>query len=91
MILVFHDIEGDIVAIESAAIVAIRVGRLEGSKGTVTLVAVPGTTLTIHEPTDEVIALWQESRASATGQSSAQVHPEAIGWRVHPVVEGSNG
>jgi hypothetical protein len=82
-ILTFHDLEGDIVAVESAAIVAIRVGRVQDIPGTVTLVTVPGATLAIHEPTDAVIALWHEARGD-----QPKAHPDAIGWKVHPVVAG---
>ena len=82
-VLIFHDLEGDVVAVESAAIVAIRVGRVQDVPGTVTLITVPGATLAIHEPTDEVIALWQESRESPASQPTA-VYPGLVGWIQHP-------
>jgi hypothetical protein len=76
MILRFTDADGDVVAVEGSAIIAVRVGRVQGQTGLVTLISIPGSTFAVSEPTDDVLAAWTTSRVAPPPEP----YPGVIGW-----------
>lgn len=91
-VLIFHDLDGDLVAIDSAAIIAIRAGRVERDADIltdVTLISLPNCTVAVREPTDEVIRAWSGARDPDSRAGS--VYPDAKGWLFPDVVMRSRG
>lgn len=87
MILKFSDSEDDGVAIESAAIVAVTVGRLqkpmsldtddERDPHEVTVVHTLAGPLVVRQPALMVIQAWQEALSVTPG---VKAYPEVMGW-----------
>lgn len=87
MILTFHDLDGDVVAVESAAIVAVRAGRVEREIAVlheVTLISLPSCTVAVRETTEVVIAQWRASRDASAARPDAPT-----GWAYHQIVKES--
>lgn len=87
MILCLHDLEGDVIAVESTAILAVRLMRVEARPSLVTLISLTGMSIAVAETADEVLAAWRASRS----EGGVNAHPAAQGWKFLPVVEGSSG
>lgn len=88
-IVVLHDLEGDLVAVESTAIVAVRAGRVERDADIldeVTLISLPSCTVAVREPTEVVIAQWRAARMASSPRPDAPV-----GWAFHDIVKRSTG
>lgn len=85
MILKFTDVDDDGVAIESAAIVAISVGRLQKpmvvdddrDPHIVTIVHTLAGPLIVRQDAQLVIQAWQDA---LTVTPPVQAHPEVMGW-----------
>lgn len=77
-ILRFTDSDGDVVAVESSAICAVRVGRVQGRPDPVTLVSVAGSLVAVVEPTEAVVAAWTSAQSDA--RRPAGTEQELIGW-----------
>lgn len=87
MILKFTDFEDDGVAIESGAIVAVSVGRLQKPMSVddnedrdpheVTVVHTLAGPLIVRQPASMVLRAWQDA---LTVTPPVQAHPEVKGW-----------
>lgn len=94
MILRFTDADDDGVAIESAAIVAVTVGRLQKPMSVdddrdpheVTVVHTLAGPLVVRQEAHLVVQVWQEA---LTVTPPVKAHPEVMGWLsqyLHPSV-----
>lgn len=80
MILRLRDTDGDVLAVDTAAIVAVGVGvAADGVSGRCTLIYSLAGPLTVENAVDEVIGAWELSRIDAGGQILA--HTGLIGWQ----------
>lgn len=87
MILKFTDVDDDGVSIESGAIVAVSVGRLQKPMSvdvtedrdphTVTIVHTLAGPLIVRQPASLVVQVWQEA---LTVTPPVQAHPQVMGW-----------
>lgn len=97
MILTFSDREGDPVAVEAGAIVALSVGAFNGPhladpgaadalRVTLVHLAGLGDPLIVMEPFELVVRAWEAARQLTSAQAG-----EVAGWKYPPVVERSRG
>ena len=89
MILSFRDTAGDVLVVDSAAIVAVGLGDPVEGFGQVTLIYTLGGPLAVAAAADEVINAWE--LADLRAEERAVAHAGLIGWQYHDVVKGTGG